>query len=83
VGVRRAGFGWHCLHLDRDHCLDVGSFAMNREDLIQEMIRSKERYQQSVADLRRFEFRMAVAMIVFGSFLLGGSISFLLYRVMQ
>lgn len=56
---------------------------MNREDLIQEMTRCEERYQQSVADLRRFEFRMAVAMIVFGSFLLGGSISFLLYRVMQ
>jgi hypothetical protein len=56
---------------------------MNREDLIQEMIRSAERHQQAVDDLRRFEFRMAVVMIVCGSFLLGGSISFLLYKVMQ
>lgn len=56
---------------------------MNREDIIQEMIRCEERYQQSLADLKAFEFRMAVVMIVCGSFLLGGSISFLLYRVMQ
>lgn len=56
---------------------------MNREDLIQKMIRCEERYQQSLADLRRFEFRMAVVMITSGSLLLGGSISFLLYKVMQ
>ena len=56
---------------------------MNREDIIQEMIRSEERYKQSLADLKDFEFRMAVIMIIGGSFMLGGSISFLLYRVMQ
>ena len=56
---------------------------MNREDIIQEIIRCEERYKQSLADLKAFEFKMAVAIIVFGSFLLGGSISFLLYKVMQ
>ena len=56
---------------------------MNREDLIQEMIRSEDRYKQSLADLRRFEFKMALIMIIGGSFMLGGSISFFLYKVMQ
>ena len=56
---------------------------MNREDIIAEMIRCEERYQKSLDDLRRFEFRMAVIMIIGGSFMLGGSISFLLYTVMQ
>jgi hypothetical protein len=56
---------------------------MNREDIIQEMIRSEERYKQSLADLKAFEFKMAVMMIIGGSFMLGGSISFLLYKVMQ
>jgi hypothetical protein len=56
---------------------------MNREDIIQEIIRCEERYQQSLADLKAFEFKMAVIMIIGGSFMLGGSISFLLYKVMQ
>lgn len=56
---------------------------MNREDIIQEMIRSEERYRQSLADLKAFEFKMALIMIIGGSFMLGGVISFLLYRVMQ
>jgi UDP-3-O-acyl-N-acetylglucosamine deacetylase len=71
------------VHPDRYHRLDVGSFAMNREDIIQEMIRSEEQYKQSLADLKAFEFKMAVIMIISGSFMLGGSISFLLYKVMQ
>jgi hypothetical protein len=56
---------------------------MNREDIIQEMIRCEERYKQSLADLKAFEFKMALIMIIGGSFMLGGSISFLLYKVMQ
>lgn len=56
---------------------------MNREDTIQEMIRCEERYKQSLADLKAFEFKMAMIMIIGGSFMLGGSISFFLYRVMQ
>jgi hypothetical protein len=61
----------------------VGGDAMNREDIIQEMIRCEERYKQSLADLKAFEFKMALIMIIGGSFMLGGSISFLLYKVMQ
>lgn len=56
---------------------------MNREDIIAEMIRSEERYRQSLADLKAFEFKMALIMIIGGSFMLGGSISFFLYKVMQ
>lgn len=56
---------------------------MNREDIIAEMIRCEERYKQSLADLKAFEFKMAVIMIVSGCFMLGGVISFFLYRVMQ
>jgi hypothetical protein len=56
---------------------------MNREDIIQEMIRCEERYQQSLADLKAFEFRMAVIMIVSGCFMLGGVISFIALKVMQ
>ena len=56
---------------------------MNREDIIAEVIRCEERYQQSLADLRRFEFRMALIMIVSGCFMLGGVIGFIALKVMQ
>ena len=56
---------------------------MNCEDIIQEMIRCEERYQQSLADLKAFEFKMAVIMIIGGSFMLGGVISFIALKVMQ
>jgi hypothetical protein len=83
VGERRSRGDWPCLHLNWNHYLDVGSDAMSREDIIAEMIRCEERYKQSLADLKDFEFKMALIMIIGGSFLLGGSISFLLYKVMQ